>query len=307
MDSSSLDPVLSPPKKSRWRWFWAALLLAIAVPAIYLLNLPYVPALRTTNPSTTTVMELREKQAREAGHPIRTKYHWRNLKAISPNLVHAVLLSEDDVFYEHHGFDIEQIRAAIKLDWEKRRYAYGGSTITQQLARSLYLSPRKNMLRKAKEALITFLLERYLSKDRIMELYLNVVEWGPGVYGAEAAAQTYFQKPAVDLTPDEAVALASILPSPRKWSPTSERSFMARRRTRLYARMRQAGFIPADVSTEMTVPDEIQRLAAQANDFLQQQEAEENSFGVSTSTDTEPTTTNSNDGLIAPTHSAAPQ
>src|SRR5439155_17227406 len=164
----------------------------------------------------------------------------------------------------------------VKLDWEKKRFVYGGSTLTQQLARSLYLSPRKNLLRKAKEALITFLLESYLSKKRILELYLNVVEWGRGVYGAEAAAQAYFQKPASDLTADEAAALVSILPSPRRWNPASERAFIAGRRTRLVARMRAAGYLPVEISTMPVVPEEIREVAAEGSRRLDQPEAEEN-------------------------------
>ena len=110
--------------------------------------------------------------------------------------------------------------------------------------RTLYLRPRKSILRKVKEAVLTVYLERTLTKRRILELYLNVVEWGPGVFGAEAAAQYYFGKSAAELSPDEAVALASILPSPRRWSPFSEKEFMARRRTQLMERMQKAGYAP---------------------------------------------------------------
>jgi monofunctional biosynthetic peptidoglycan transglycosylase len=180
---------------------------------------------------------------------------WRSLDQISPHLVHAVVLSEDDRFYDHRGFDFEQIRIAIETNWKKKRYAYGGSTITQQLARTLYLTPRKNLLRKAKEAVITFWLERSMSKRRILEVYLNVIEWGPGIYGAEAASQFYFQIAAADINPDEAAALASVLPSPRRWSPTSERAFMAQRRTRLLERMRRAGYIPEEVPEDYPAYD----------------------------------------------------
>jgi monofunctional biosynthetic peptidoglycan transglycosylase len=280
----------------------------LGTPVAYLLWLPDVPALKTTNPTETTLMQLREKQAHETGKQIRIIYHWKDLHDISPNLMHAVLLSEDDTFYQHHGFDLEQIQVAMKMDWEQKRFVYGGSTITQQLARSLYLSPRKNLLRKAKEALITVLLEKNLPKDRIMEIYLNVIEWGPGVFGAEAASWTYFQKPAKSLTPDEAVALASILPSPRRWSPVSERAFMARRRTRLYARMRNAGFIPPDQSTAPFVPDDIQQMAAQANEFLERQQTEENPLQppMDDSAAAAGAVTNE-EGLVTPEHAPAPQ
>jgi monofunctional biosynthetic peptidoglycan transglycosylase len=258
------------------RWTFRIILACWVGSLVYLLWLPYVPDLQKHNPTKTPLMELRERQALELHHRLRTIYLWKDLKEISPNLVHAVLLSEDDTFYQHHGFDLEQIQVAIKLDWAKKRFVYGGSTITQQLARSLYLSPRKSLFRKAKEALITVLLEHYLSKRRIMELYLNVVEWGRGIYGAEAAAQAYFQKPAIDLTPDEAAALASILPSPRRWNPASERGFMARRRTRLVARMRAAGYVPIEVSTEPVVPEEIRQMAEEGSRILDGQDSEEN-------------------------------
>jgi monofunctional biosynthetic peptidoglycan transglycosylase len=293
-------------KKSPWRWVRRAVLLVIAGPMIYLLWLPYVPALRTHNPTGTTLMERRQKQAREAGKVLKPLYLWKDLRDISPHLVHAVLLSEDDMFYQHHGFDMEQIRIALQMDWQKKRYVYGGSTITQQLARSLYLSPSKSLWRKAKEALITVLLEKYLTKRRIMELYLNVVEWGPGIFGAEAAAQTYFQKPAKDLTPDEAVALASILPSPRRWSPLSERAFMARRRTRLYARLKHEGFLPVEISTDTTIPEDIQHMAEQANQLLLQQDTEENPLQPPAE-DPDAHVVQTEDGLMVPDHNPPPQ
>jgi monofunctional biosynthetic peptidoglycan transglycosylase len=205
---------------------------------------PDVVRLRNHNPGTTALMRLRQAQARKAKVDYPNVMIWRDLYQISPFLVHAVLLSEDDRFYEHHGFDLEQIREAIRTNWREKRYAYGGSTITQQLARTLFLSPRKNIARKLKEAIITYRLERSLRKPRILELYLNVVEWGRGIYGAEAAAQAYFAKSASELTPDESVALASILPSPRRWSPISEKEFMARRRSRLLARLARSGYLP---------------------------------------------------------------
>ena len=176
------------------------------------------------------------------------------MNEISPNLVHAVLLAEDDTFYHHHGFDLEQTAIAIQKNWLKRRYVYGGSTLTQQLARSLFLTPKKSLLRKVKEAVLTVYLEASLPKNRIMELYLNVAEWGPGVYGAEAASQYYFWKSSKDLTPDEAVALASILPSPRRWSPFSEKAFMAQRRLQLMERMEKDGYNTPQQSDAADLP-----------------------------------------------------
>jgi monofunctional biosynthetic peptidoglycan transglycosylase len=209
----------------------------------YLFWWPWFHSLRHANPTHTSLMMLRESQARGQRHKRRSVLVWRPLSQISPALVHALLLAEDDQFFQHSGFDLSQILVALQKDWQEKRFAYGGSTLTQQLARTLYLSPRKNILRKAKEAFITLWLEHTLSKTRILEIYLNVVEWGRGIYGAEAAARFYFRKPAKDLTPDESVALVSILPSPRRWSPFSERSFMARRRTNILEAMRKQGYI----------------------------------------------------------------
>src|SRR5688572_15075761 len=188
----------------------------------------------------TSLMKLRAEEARRLKRPLKLRHTWKDLDQISPALVHAIILAEDDQFYKHRGFDLEQIKIAVRRNWKKKRYVYGGSTITQQLARTLYLRPRKTILRKLKEAVLTAYLEMTLSKQRILEVYMNVVEWGPGVFGAEAASQHYFEKPAVDLSADEAVPLASILPSPRRWSPFSEKLFMAQRRTKLLERMQRA-------------------------------------------------------------------
>jgi monofunctional glycosyltransferase len=230
------------------RWLVRGIAVGLAVVLIYVLNLPDIAALKRQNPKTTALMELRKDQAKRAKIRFSTQMSWRRLDEISPHLVHAVLLAEDDRFYQHHGFDFGQIWIAVKTNLEKRRYAYGGSTLTQQLARTLYLSPRKNIIRKLKEAAITWKLEQTLPKKRILELYLNVVEWGRGIYGAEAAARAYFSKSAGELTPDEAVSLASILPSPRRWDPLSEKAFMARRRTQLLERMQRAGYLPEETA-----------------------------------------------------------
>ncbi len=241
----------------RWlhRFFWTLVLLASAGALAYLLRLPDVRILQTENPTHTSLMSLREEQAKTAGKKLKSRLTWMPLSQMSPHLAHAALISEDDTFYKHKGIDWVQMKEAVRINWERRKFAYGGSTITQQLARTLYLSPRKNLLRKAKEALITLQLERSLSKERILELYLNVVEWGKGIYGAEAASQAYFQKSAADLTPDEAVSLVSVLPSPRRWNPLSEKSFMARRRTQLLERMRREGYLPENETNETAVFD----------------------------------------------------
>jgi monofunctional biosynthetic peptidoglycan transglycosylase len=220
----------------------------------YLLNLPNAKALKTDNPTTSAIRIFREEETTKKKRKPHSLMVWRDLNEISPDLLHAVVLAEDDTFFQHNGFDIEMLKQAVRVNWKRKRFAFGASTITQQLARTLYLSSHKNLLRKAKEALITRQLERTLSKNRILELYVNVVEWGPQVYGAEAAARFWFQKSASELTPDEAIALAVILPNPRKWSPVKQTWFMAQRRAALYDRMIRAHYLEAPVSAEPGVP-----------------------------------------------------
>src|SRR5512134_3141350 len=182
----------------------AVLVLALAGSLVYLFRLPDVRPLRTRNPKETAYTALRREQARRAGKRLEIRMAWADWQSISPHLKNAVLVAEDDMFYRHGGVDWEGVREALRRDWEEKRLAYGGSTITQQVARNLYLSPSKNPLRKAKELLIARRLEKTLGKKRIFELYLNIAEWGKGVFGCEAAARAYFGKSAADLTADEA-------------------------------------------------------------------------------------------------------
>jgi monofunctional biosynthetic peptidoglycan transglycosylase len=162
---------------------------------------------------------------------------WVSYGAISENLKRAVILSEDAAFFSHGGVDLFELKEAIKKDWERRRFTRGASTITMQLARNLYLSPVRSPFRKLREIMIAFRLERALTKRRIFEIYLNVVEWGPGVYGAGAASHHYFSKPAAALSPLEAATLAALLPSPRKPSPRAT----LRRRNIILQRMANTG------------------------------------------------------------------
>ncbi len=229
----------------------AALFLSLAlVTAGYVLWLPDVSALKTKNPKVTSYMLLSELRDRAKGRKSRRLMLWRSLDRISPNLRNAVVASEDDNFYQHSGIDWDSTLEALRTDWEEKRLARGGSTITQQLARNLYLSPSKNPFRKLKEMLIAKRLEKELGKRRILELYLNVVEWGRGIYGAEAAARTYFGKPASDLTPEEAAALAAVLPSPRRYNPVGGTRFMERQKRRIIARMSADGYLPEGYGEE---------------------------------------------------------
>ena len=208
-------------------------LLVGALLFFWLLAMPDVSSLRTTNPTVAALIETRHAQATEQGHTIGRHWTWVPLSRISPSLRHAVVAAEDSSFFTHEGFDWEGIKQAAKYNLEAGELKRGGSTITQQLAKNLYLSSERSLLRKAREALITRSLEQHLTKERILELYLNVAEWGKGVYGAEAAARHHFKKPARDLTADEAAWLAAILPSPRRFDPLRKTTFLTRRHNRI--------------------------------------------------------------------------
>jgi monofunctional biosynthetic peptidoglycan transglycosylase len=199
----------------------------------WLLEMPDVSALRTTNPTVTALMEARRTQAKAKGHTIERHWTWVPLSRISPYLRQAAVEGEDASFFTHEGFDWEGIKDAALYNLEAGKLKRGGSTITQQLAKNLYLSSERSLLRKAREALITRALEQHLTKERILELYLNVAEWGQGVYGAEAAARHHFKKSSRDLTADEAAWLAAILPSPRRYDPIRKTTFLARRHDRI--------------------------------------------------------------------------
>ena len=223
---------------------------ALAASALYVCWLPDVRALKTRNPKTTAYIELREREAEARDLKFRTQMIWAGWDGISDDLKHAVLIAEDDMFYRHRGVDWDSVKAALRRDWQAKRLAYGASTITQQVARNLYLSPSKNPLRKLKEVLIAYRLEKYLGKRRIFELYLNIAEWGKGIYGAEAASQAYFGKHASELSPEEAVALAVVLPNPRRWKPVGTSRYVARNSARVTARMRASGFLPEEDDDE---------------------------------------------------------
>jgi monofunctional biosynthetic peptidoglycan transglycosylase len=215
--------------------------LAASVAYVYL-TVPDVRPLRSEPPETTAFMELRARQAEANGERPRHVQEWRGYDRISSSLKRAVLVAEDSAFWDHEGIDLEQIRESIEINLEQRAVARGASTITQQLAKNLYLSPSRNPYRKLKELFIARRLEAELSKRRILELYLNVIEWGDGIYGAEAAARTYFGKPASALTAEEAALLAGAIINPRVLNPRNP-SRRLRARQRLILR-RMGGVTP---------------------------------------------------------------
>ena len=189
--------------------------------------------LRNGNPSSTSLIDTRIKEAKAKGQQPKREQIWVPLDKISPNLQRAVLAGEDTNFLTHHGFDYEAIQKAFEQaqreaareakaegendDWlpSLPEFKRGGSTISQQLAKNLYLSSQRSILRKGQEAALTIMLERTLTKRRILEIYLNVIEWGDGIYGAEAASQRYFRKPASALSATEAAYLSAMIPNPR--------------------------------------------------------------------------------------------
>ena len=224
---------------------------AVGVWLIYeIATFPHISRLRTENPTTSSLIEYRLAQARAEGREPKKFMIWVPIQQISPNLARAVIAGEDTRFFEHNGFDWDAIEKAwdeaVKEgereakaegdydpnDWipPLPSFKRGASTISQQLVKNLYLSEERSFLRKAREAVYTYFLERTLSKKRILEIYLNVIEWGDGIYGAEAASRTYFKKSASDLTREEAAFLAAMIPSPLNvFNPAKNRKRVIRR------------------------------------------------------------------------------
>jgi monofunctional biosynthetic peptidoglycan transglycosylase len=202
----------------------AGVLALVLLFVVWNLFFPAISRLKTENPKTTSFIQYRLAQWKARGRKHGLTQRWVPLSRISPNLINAVIIAEDDKFWTHKGFDWQAIKEAYERNRKLKEVHWGGSTITQQLAKNLFLSPSRSLLRKAREAIYTWRLERALPKKRILELYLNVVEWGDGIFGAEAAASFYFQAHASSLSPGEAARLASILPAPRWYNPTSIRS-----------------------------------------------------------------------------------
>ena len=239
---------------------WSFLLaLAAGACALYVFWLPDVRPLKSHPPKTTAYIELRKAQAAAKGKKLAIVWVWTPYDRIAVPMREAAVMSEDGAFWQHGGVDWSALREAVQVNLAKRRFAYGGSTITQQLARNLYLSPSKNPLRKIKEALIAWRLEKALGKRRILELYLNVAEWGPGVFGCEAAARRYYGKPAAELLYEEAASLAAVLPSPRKWHPVRRSKRVERRVQRILARLKAVGKIPEsalETPEERAEPDD---------------------------------------------------
>ena len=208
------------------------------------LSLPNIrlQELERVNPRQTALMQQREREAAEAGRPFHEQQVWVPLHRISPYLTHAVIVSEDGTFYENGGVDWFEVEESIEKNLEEGKAARGASTISQQLAKNLFLSTSKDPLRKFKELVITLRMERMLSKERILEIYLNVIEWGNGVFGAEAAARKYFGKSASAVTREEASRLAAVIPSPLRHQPNQSSPYIDKRASLILERMTARGY-----------------------------------------------------------------
>ena len=215
----------------------ALIAIGFAVFVYAYVTLPDVRPLAKANPTRTAWMEMRAREAADAGKTLRHEHRWVPYKRISQHLKRAVLVAEDDGFWDHEGIDLESLKDAVQEDMAKGRPVRGASTITQQLAKNLYLSPSRDPLRKLRELIIARRLEAALEKSRIFEIYLNVIEWGDGVWGAEAAARRYFGVSAASLGPEQAALLAGSIINPRLYSPARPPRRLQNRQRIIMARM----------------------------------------------------------------------
>ncbi|MDO9083965.1 MAG: monofunctional biosynthetic peptidoglycan transglycosylase [Humidesulfovibrio sp.] len=237
------------------KWLAAlAVFGAVAYVGLYFVY-PDVGALATKNPDKTAFMQWREEQWAEKGEKKRITKRWAPIAQVSPALLKAVLIGEDDKFYQHEGFDYEALEQAFEKNMKAGRFKAGASTISQQLTKNLFLSPEKSLTRKFKEAILTWRLERALSKRRILELYVNVAEWGDGIFGIEAAARHYFQKPASALSSMEAARLAAVLPNPIRFNALSDQKYVTFRANLIHGIMVRRGIAIDDFQEVMETKD----------------------------------------------------
>jgi monofunctional glycosyltransferase len=228
-------------KRSIWKRigkvFVLLALAGFAYTAYVYLTLPDVRRLAKTNPTTTAFMELRTREARGDGRKFAIRQRWIAYHQISPLLRRAVIVTEDAAFFDHDGVDLDELRASLERNWEEGQFLRGGSTITQQLAKNLYLSPSRNPVRKIRELLIARRLEAALTKQRIFEIYLNMIEWGDGIFGCEAASRAYFSKSCSALDIQEAALLAGAIINPRVHNPAKPTKRLLRRQQIVLRRM----------------------------------------------------------------------
>ncbi len=246
---------MAPAHSSQKSWFHRILaILGLVLLAILTTEIFYVGSalmgnsfLQHTNPKTTAFMSL-ERLQRWRGND----YQWVALPNISKALIRAVLVAEDDAFFEHEGIDVDEMKKSWRVNLKRKKIVRGGSTLTMQLVKNLYLSPAKNPFRKLNEIILAYDLEHKLTKARILELYLNVAQWGEGIFGAEAASRHYFKKSAADLTRGEAAYLAAILPNPVYL--TGKGSKRAQWRKNMILRRMKRRTLPREITSYRPLP-----------------------------------------------------
>ncbi len=227
--------------KLLWRWSWRVFLLAlIALVAIQFWFLVHVWYWAGNNPESTAFMRARLEILQQDNPKARLRQQWVPYQRISGHLKRAIVAAEDAKFVNHNGFDWDGIQKAYEKNLREGEIVAGGSTITQQLAKNLFFSGERTWWRKAQEAVVAVMIETVMSKRRILEIYLNVIEWGEGVFGAEAAARHHYGTTAAGLSPEQAARLASIVPSPRRYGPASDTAYLQRRTQTLLTRMNSA-------------------------------------------------------------------
>jgi monofunctional biosynthetic peptidoglycan transglycosylase len=219
---------------------WLAVAAATAFLVIQLSFLARVWWWKDHNPQSTAFMQARMEQLRARDPQAKLRHSWVPYERVATSLKRAVVVAEDAKFADHEGFDWEAIEKAREKNLKKGRIVAGGSTISQQLAKNLFLSGERSALRKGQEALITVMIEHVMDKRRILEIYLNVIEWGDGVFGAEAAARHYYGVAANALAPEQSARLAAMVPNPRFYDRNRNTAFLARHTQTILARMPQA-------------------------------------------------------------------
>lgn len=229
--------IVRKPVRTKRRWRSLLFIICGLVFAFYAAAVFMFVILRWVDPPTTSVQMERRIQSWFIRTPYKKRYKFVPLNQISANFQHAVIAAEDARFFDHHGFDWRQVEIAAAEDVQGKRFR-GGSTIDQQLVKNLFLTASRSFVRKGVEATLVPLAEVILGKRRILELYLNVVEWGPGVYGAEAAAEYHYHVPPIRVTRDQGARLAALLPAPRRRTPAAMGAYAAR----IEERMRQVGW-----------------------------------------------------------------
>lgn len=239
------------PKRKKMNRFLIVLLIMLSAlglfAAYFFLSLPDIEDLKDQNPQTTAVIEQRKQEAQKQGKILKIRQKWVSFNAIPELLKNTVRVSEDVDFYSHDGIDYFELKESIKRNLKEGKKARGGSTITQQLAKNLFLSTEKSYYRKLNEMVIAKRMEEHLSKDRIFSIYLNVIELGNGIFGVEAASEFFFNKPVNRLTLREIIRLAAVIPKPLKVTPLSNSNYLKWRANLLLERLVKYGYISESV------------------------------------------------------------